>query len=340
MRTTAAGAAVFFLVLTCVGGCRRQQPDASKVVVYTSVDQIYAQQVFDLFTERTGIQVLQVTDTEAGKTTGLFNRLLAERDRPRADVFWNGEICRTIELADAGIAGDVSALVPDDLPRRWADPEGRWIAFSLRARVIVYNTYMLEREDVPTTLEELTAERWRGQVAIAKPLFGTTATHAAALYEVWGEERTDAFFQGLRANRARVVEGNSVVRDMVARGAVPLGLTDTDDCFAGMIDGKPLDFVLPDQDGIGTLAIPNSVMIVAGGPNPEAARRFVRFLLEPQVEQSLAFARARQVPVRQTVPRPDDLSRLAGLRAMDVDYGRVAARMGDTARRMEEIFLR
>lgn len=326
------------------GGCGAR--DEAEVVVYTSVDQVYAREVFQRFTQQTGVRVLAVFDTEAGKTTGLYRRLLAESRRPRADVFWNGELTRTIQLAQAGLAEDLSDLVPPDLPSRWVDEGGRWVAFSLRARVIVYNTELLSPAQVPRTLRELTEERWRGKVVMANPLFGTTATHVAALYEALGEQAAEEFLRALKANEVRIVEGNSVVRDVVARGEVPVGLTDTDDVFAGMAEGLPIDLVLPDQsdraDGpaLGTLLIPNSVMMVAGGPHPEAAREFVRFSLRPEVEELLAFSRARQLPARAQVPRPEALARLGSVRAMEVDYRRVAERMPEVARRVEALFLR
>ncbi|MFH0963189.1 MAG: extracellular solute-binding protein [Planctomycetota bacterium] len=322
-------------------GCApRQRPGDAEVVVYTSVDQVYAKDVFDLFEKETGIQVREVFDTEAAKTTGLYQRLLSEGRRPRADVFWNNEITRTIQLADARLAADLSAEVPDDIPREWLDDAGRWAAFSLRARVIVYNTEMVQAAGAPRRLAELTTEKWRGKVAIANPLFGTTAAHVAALYEVLGETQAERFLAGLKANDARIMEGNSAVRDAVGRGQVPVGLTDSDDFFAGLLEGQPLAVVLPDQDGPGTLVIPNSVMIVEGGPHPVQARRFVRFLLRLDVEEHLAFAPARQIPVRDHARRPADLEQFDGIRGMTVDYRALARRMPATAQRVEEILLK
>ncbi len=322
------------------GGCQREGSEALEVIVYTSVDQEYATRVFDLFAEKTGVSVRAVFDTEAGKTTGLYRRLMAERRRPRADVFWNNEICRTIQIAEAGLAKDISDLVPQDLSKQWLDPDGCWAAFSLRARVIVYNTNLLKPEDVPKSLQELAEEKWRGKVVMANPLFGTTASHMAALYLALGDEGAESFLLALKANDVRLVEGNSVVRDVVARGEMPLGLTDTDDVFAGIQDGMPIALALPDQDGIGTFTMPNSVAIIAGGPNPETARMFVQFLLTPEVEALLAHGRPRQIPVRAEVSRPPELTDLADLRPMDVDYRQVAARMPKTARDLERIFLR
>ena len=54
------------------------------------------------FTQETGIAVKAVYDSEAQKTTGLVTRIIAERGRPRADVFWNNEVAQTIVLKDKG----------------------------------------------------------------------------------------------------------------------------------------------------------------------------------------------------------------------------------------------
>lgn len=339
MRGALMAAAVGVLV-AMLAGCPSGRPDG-QVVVYTSVDQVYADRLFRAFTNETGVRVLPVYDTEAGKTTGLYQRLLAERHHPTADVFWNNEICRTIQLADEGIGADLSGLVPDDLPRRWVDSAGRWAAFSLRARVIVYNTNLLDAANAPQSVLEFTDPKWRGKLAMANPLFGTTATHAAALYETLGEARAEAFFKDLKANDTRIVEGNSVVRDLVARGDVWAGLTDTDDVFSGMDEGMPIAQVVPDREGMGTLVIPNSVLLIAGGPHPTTGRQFARWILSAEAERLLAFERARQVPVRAAVDRPEVLKTLCdGARQMDVDYRAVAGRMTEVARRMEMIFLR
>lgn len=337
MKTTIASIAIALGALV-MWGCSGDSKGTGSVVVYTSVDQVYAREVFKRFAEETGIVVLPVFDTEAQKTTGLYRRLLAERDRPQADVFWNGEICRTLQLVEEGLAADLGPVAPEGFPSQWIGPGRRWAAFSLRVRVIVYNVDMVKPEEAPTTLAELSSDRWKKRYAMANPVFGTSATHAAALYEALGDDAADALWRALAANAARIVEGNAVVRDLVARGDVPVGLTDSDDFYAGLLDGKPIAAVAVDQSSIGAFVIPNSVMILAGAPHEESARTFVRYLLAPGVEAMLASSRCRQLPVRDEVARPDDLDVFSDLKPMKVDYAKIAARMEATSRRMDEIF--
>jgi iron(III) transport system substrate-binding protein len=71
----------------------------SQVVVYAAQDQVYAEPILREFEKETGIKVKAVYDSEAVKTVGLANRLLAERSLPQCDVFWGNEEMRTRQLA-------------------------------------------------------------------------------------------------------------------------------------------------------------------------------------------------------------------------------------------------
>ncbi len=307
------------------------------VVVYTTTDQVEARKIFDAFERETGIEVKPVFDTEAQKTTGLAMRLMAEKSRPQADVFWNNELSRTLMLFDEGVLAPYQSPSAADIPDRWKDDSGKWASFSWRARVIVYNTEKVTAEDAPKTLEELAAAKWKNQVAIANPLFGTTACHTAGLADVWGEDKALEYFVRLRANGARVYEGNSVVRDAVAGGEVLVGLTDTDDVMAGKARGMKIEMVFPDQgEGSGTLVIPNSVALVAGAPHEKEARQLADYLLSRDVERVFSAGGTGQFPVR------DDLA--AGipeaprdLRVLAVDWASVAANTTAFSRKVSEV---
>jgi len=117
---------------------------------------------------------------ETSKTTGLVNRLIAEKNRPRADVFWNSEVGRTLVLKDKGVLAPYRSPAAQDIPAQFKDREDYWTGFAARARVLIYNTELLEASEVPQSIFQLTQPQWKGKVALAYPLFGTTATHVAA----------------------------------------------------------------------------------------------------------------------------------------------------------------
>src|SRR5688500_9593836 len=86
--------------LFLLAGCGR---NSREVVVYASQDQVYAEPILQEFSRATGVKALAVYDSEAVKTVGLVNRLLAEKSNPQCDVFWNNEALRTHQLDRQGV---------------------------------------------------------------------------------------------------------------------------------------------------------------------------------------------------------------------------------------------
>ena len=199
---------------------------------------------------------------------------------------------------------------------------------------------MLKKADLPKSIFELMEPRWKGKVSLAYPLFGTTATHAAALFANLGKDKAKQYFQALKANGVKIVDGNASSRDRVADGTVAIGFTDTDDAYVAIKQGRPVDIVWPDKDGMGTLLIPNTVALIKGGPNPEAGKKFIDFLLSKEVEQMLAFSDAGQIPVRADVKRPPHVPSPDKIKVMDVDFEEVAAQMEPSGRFLQKLFVR
>jgi iron(III) transport system substrate-binding protein len=294
------------LVLVCCG--RGGGPATPEVVLYSSVDDFLLREVVAAFEKETGVRVRLVGDTEATKTTGLVERLLSERSRPRADVWWSSEPFGTIRLSREGLLEVyASTAVPADWPLRGA--RGDWYGFANRARVIVYNTARVSEDEAPRRLGELVEPRFRGRIGIARPQFGTTRGHMGYVLDACGGEAFAAWVAGLKANQVRIYDGNASVVRGVAQGEVDVGLTDTDDVWSGQRNQWPVAMVYETADaqrgeGLcspGPMLVPNTVALVKGGPNPEAARRLIDFLLSPQVERMMARSDSRNIPVRAEV---------------------------------------
>jgi len=287
-------------------GCR--PGTGEEVTLYCSVDEPFAREVVAAYALQTGVQVQLKTDTEAGKTTGLVNRIIAERSNPRADVFWSSELFHTIRLGRAGLLAEFRPQA-EGIPDRYRDPQGRWIAFGLRARVIAYNTRLVKADELPARWRDIADPRWKGRLGVANPLFGTTRGHFAAMLALWGEPDYIAFLQELReTTEGRLTDGNATAARLVGRGELHLCATDTDDVYARQARGEPVDMVFPDMGDGGTLLIPNSVAVLAGAPHPEAARRLAEFIASEQTERMLARSASRNIPVRPSLRRELDIS--------------------------------
>ena len=328
----------FAVIVVLVMGCAKE--GQKEVVIYTSVDQIFSEPILKDFERMTGIKVKAVYDVEASKTTGLVNRLLAEKGRPQCDVFWNSEIGRTIILKQKGVLTPYRSPSAEDIPPIFRDKDNYWTGFAARARVLVYNTKLLKKDDLPKSIFELIEPQWKGKVALAYPLFGTTATHVAALYVNLGKEKAEGYLKALKANEVVIVDGNAVARDMVVEGQVPIAFTDTDDVNVAVQSGKPVDMIYPDKNDIGTLLIPNTVALIKGCPHPETGKQLIDYLLSKEVEGKLAFCESAQMPVRDDVHKPAHVPEFSSVTAMEVDYYQVAASMDEAARFCQSLFIR
>jgi iron(III) transport system substrate-binding protein len=320
-----------FLLLAAAGliGCKPGDKPSDTVVVYTSVDDVFARPVCEQFQRQTGIELKLVPDTEETKSTGLLNRLIAEKARPQADVFWSGDPVRAAVLKARGISAPFKPASPADATGRFSDSAGHWSALSARARVLIVNTDLVPVADTPRSLQAFLDPKWRGKACLANPLFGTTSMHAAALFETRGEAKAKEFFEGLRANGVKILSSNGEVKRRVASGEFAFGLTDTDDASVAMKEGKPVTMVYPDQDGTGTLLVPNAAVLIANGPNPENGRKLIDYLLSPAVEQALAESEAAQMPLRPGVPVPANVKRVEEIKAMALDYEKLGARLDE-----------
>ncbi len=297
-----AGASAGF----ALGACRRRVTAGSEpVVLYTSADAFLVQQVTAAFTTLSGVEVRAVTDSEATKTTGLVGRLMAERSSPRAEVWWSSEVMGTVGLARAGLMTPSAPASLAEFSGSWpgglCDSQGLWWGFGQRARAVVYSTSRIKDRDIPSSLEALAAFTPSGRVGIAQPQFGTTRTHMAWVVSLLGDEKARGLFRRLRDN-CRLYPGNSAVVRAVAQGECDVGLTDTDDVWAGLSNGWALghSFGVGPADGQ-ALLIPNTVALLSRGAVRKEARALVDFLCSVECERLLAMSESRNIPIRDDV---------------------------------------
>lgn len=306
--------------LLTLSGCERKQ-SAGVISVYCAVDEPYASKIFAEFEKETGIHLAPLYDIESSKSVGLAGKLEAEREHPRADVWWGSEAFLTSRLASEGVLDRYDSPSAADIAPEFKDPQGMWAGVGLRARVLAVGQ---PPPPFPVKgLQDLLDPRLKNKIAIARPTAGATGAHVAALYVTWGPDKARAFLRGLHDNGVSLLGGNAEVADQVGAGSFQLGLTDSDDVTHAAANGGRLTSVVPDQDDGGTLAMPTTVALIKGARHPDGAKKLIDFLLSRQTEQRLIdlhFARW------STRAGPN------GIKAMKVDYRKAAEIYGQSTR--------
>lgn len=328
---------ILLLILLC--GCSFDSSD--EVVVYTALDREFSQPILDRFTQESRIRTLPKYDVESTKTVGLTSAIIAEASRPRCDVFWNNEILNTLRLQEKGLLEVYHSPAAQSYPEMYRDPDGHWHGFAARARILIVNRNEVPEDERPKSIHDLLDPKWKGKIGIAKPLFGTTATHAACLFAEWGDEQAKDFFERLKANDVKVMSGNKQVAMAAGTGEIAFGLTDTDDALVEIDHASPVVIVYPDrgEDELGTLFIPNTLGIVKGCRHPESARKLVDFLLSPGVEKELALAPSGQIPLNPEVEVKPKVETPRTVKAMPVDFSAAAKKWDRVAKYLREEFL-
>jgi len=306
-----------------MGGCK--QTPKHEVVVYVSEDQVFSEPILKDFEKETGIHVRAVYDTEETKSTGVMNRLIAEKNNPQADVYWANEPIRVIVLKQKGITTPYFSKNAKEIPALFKDADGHWTGFSARARVLLHS----EDSKPPESIMDYVNEQYKGKAVIANPLFGTTSVWFAALFSLWGDEKASSFMEALKKNGVKVSTSNGESTTLVARKESQFSLVDSDDSTNAIREGKPVRQSIPDQQpgGLGCLILPNAVVLIKGGPNNENGKKLIDFLLRPETERKLAYAACAQIPLHPRVQTPATVPNLEQIIPMQVDYERVADKL-------------
>jgi iron(III) transport system substrate-binding protein len=174
-------------ILAMLAGCGTRPGAISKtVVIYVSEDQVFSEPVLKDFEKKTGVQVKAVFDAEEAKSTGVMNRLLAEKNNPQADVYWANEPLRADVLRQQGISTPFKPENARQIPEQFKDAQGYWTGFSARARLLVVNR---AAKNKPAGVLAYLDPKTKGKAVIANPLFGTTTAQMAALFAVCGATR-------------------------------------------------------------------------------------------------------------------------------------------------------
>ncbi len=327
------------LLIIFLSGCISDS-GGQQLVVYTSRDQYFSEPVLLDFEAQTGIKVLAVYDTGATKTAGIVNRIIAESNNPRADVFWNSEISRTLLLKRKGLLSAYISPNTARIPSEFKDPEGYWTGFGARARVFIYNKDLISEDQVPESIFDLEDPAYKGMFCVGKPWLGTMATHNAIIFLSMGDEGAKEHFINVRDNGAVVLVGNSAVRNAVGKGRIPFGIIDTSDALEAINYGMPVGIKVPDQgkDHKGAVLIPNTIALIKGARNEDNAKKFIDYMLSRQVEENLAKSISGQIPLGSDVEVPDSITGGNKIVFMKTDYVLASQKMETSNRALMEIF--
>ena len=334
MKKLAAGLLCAAAVLSCqaafLTGCGRPlaedtffsdvslPPAESRLTVATSHKKEVWWPVVREFEERTGIWV----DVIEGGTNELLQKIEESGDVPAADVMFGGGV-ESLE-AHAGLFLPYRPLGDDDIDPRYRSGDGAWTPFSALPVVLVYNTKLVEKNRL-MSWEDLLKDEFRGRIAFADPeRSGSSFTALVTMDLASG----DPEFAGRFADQldGKLLENSGDVVTAVSDGSALAGITLEETALRKIAEGANIALAYPAE---GTSAVPDGTAVVRGTKREEAAKRFVDFTVDPDVQALLPERLCRRPVLENTdagvltaagLPAPETL------KLIDYDVQDAAAR--------------
>ncbi|MDJ0922966.1 MAG: iron ABC transporter substrate-binding protein [Acidimicrobiia bacterium] len=325
MRLAAMAIALALAVTSCGEG-------SETITIYSGRTENLIGPLLDEFSDSTGIDV----EVRYGQSADLALLIDQEGDRSPADVFISQSPGAVGFLAGNDRLAPIGEGVLDLVPAEFRNSDGKWVGMSGRVRVIVYNEDLVDPSELPDSILELTAERFRGRVAVA-PANGSFQDFVTAMRETTGDDATLEWLEGLVANDAQTYTNNSSIVQAVGRGDVPMGLVNHYYNLRAQAEDPGVvsqNYFFPDGD-IGSLLIATAAGVISTTDDAELADRFVEFMLSPAAQEFLS-EETFEYPLASGIQSPDGLPPLSSIDVATYDFDRLGGGLERTKELIDE----
>jgi len=245
--------------------------DAGDLVIYSGRGESLVGELINRFEQQTGIDV----KVRYGNTAGMALAISEEGDRSPADVYYGQDAGALAFLAEEGLTARLPADITAMVDSEFQDDDGRWIATSGRARVLIISPERVPNP--PDSVFDLVDPEWNGRIGWA-PTSGSFQAFVTAMRQIHGEVVTEAWLRGMIANDVRVYPKNTPQVQAVGDGELDIGLVNHYYLFRFDADW-PAENHFTDAGGAGALINVAGVAMLESTTNRANALRFIRFLL-------------------------------------------------------------
>jgi ABC-type Fe3+ transport system, periplasmic component len=297
----------------------------AKVVVYTAHEDSILNALAPRFEKETGIK-LEYVKLASGD---VINRAKAEAANPQADVIWS--------IGGEQLEAESAILAPYT-PKEWdkINPVYKvgtnWLPYTGIMNVFIVNTKMVAADKMPKTWTDLTDARFAKLISSARAdKSGSSYMQLCNTLLVYKDKGWDVY-KGIMKNMVVSASSGSVPK-FVNDGEQAVGITLEDNAFRYVQGGGPVKIVYPAD---GTVAAPDGIALLKGGPNPEAGKAFIDWCLSKPVQEYLVDNMFRR-SVRTDCKDPPGLPAIKTIKTIPYDFGWAAKNKDDYAKKFADI---
>jgi iron(III) transport system substrate-binding protein len=254
-------------------------PKASgKISIYSALNQSTNDAFFAAFKAAVpGIDVELLPLAAAG---ALQTRIISEKNSPKGDIFVGGDRAFHAGLAKQGLLEKYVSPNAAAIPAAYKDPNGFWTGWYVGIFAFVHNTTRLSEvgNKKPATWDDLLDPVWKGKIVMPSPITtGGGYIFLATQVFRFGMDETKAmaFMKSFHTNVAQYIDSSPNAIQFVSQGQFVGAPNWAHDILTTKAKGDPvdLDIIADTGNEVG------SVSIIKGGPNTEASKAFVDWML-------------------------------------------------------------
>ncbi|HCT79450.1 MAG TPA: iron ABC transporter substrate-binding protein [Micromonosporaceae bacterium] len=325
MRKLLASTALALVALSATACANDTKPadtapqSDKKITVYSGRSESLIKPLLENFKTASGITV----EVRYGDTAAMAAQLLEEGDKSPADLFFAQDAGALGAVAKKGLFSKLPADVLSKVPTAYQAKTGEWVGVTGRSRVLVYNSDLVTKDQLPKSVLELTDPKWKGKVGIA-PTNGSFQAFVTALRVQQGEAKAKEFLTGLKANEAQIRPNNGQIVADVNSGKLSVGLVNHYYVYEkAKADGTTADKLkaqlhfFPEGD-IGALVNVAGLGIMKKAEKDPDVKVFVDYLLGTEGQKYFA-EKTYEYPLIAGVATAPNLPELKALKVPSVD---------------------
>ncbi|HEY9836779.1 MAG TPA: iron ABC transporter substrate-binding protein [Vampirovibrionales bacterium] len=308
-------------ILLSLGGIRVVMAQGKTLVIYYGRNENLIAPVIEKARQELGLNI----EVRYGDTAELAIALLEEGRNSRADLFFAQDAGALGAMAQARRTVALPQPLLNQVDARFRSRNGQWVGISGRARVVDYNTQLVQRNELPKNIWELTQPKWRGKVGWS-PTNGSFQAFITAMRSTAGDDRTLEWLRAMKANGAVAYRNNTTIVEALGRGEVHLGLVNNYYLSRFIAENPSFPVAHHYMSGdIGSMINVAGIAIMDTNDQKADAEKFIEYLLKPESQDYFAQQTteyplisgveppAKQIPISQINPPNIDLSNLADL---------------------------
>lgn len=313
--------AIGLFLLSFVPACSNDNSDAQddraqSLLVYSGRGEDLVQPLMEDLDEQTDFNI----EVRYAPSTELAAQLRTEGEDTPADVFYAQDAGSLGAVAEAGLF----ATLPDDILNlvepRFRSSTGAWVGVTGRARVINYNTNNVSEDELPSSIWDLTNDKWEGRVGWA-PQNSSFQSFVTALRHVEGEDRARQWLEEMMDNNVQSYGDNTPIVKALNRGEIDIGLVNN--YYLHQLREENENFSVGEHytDGdAGSMINVSGIGRLAPSNKEEIAHEFIRLLLEQEAQQYFA-SETYEYPLIPGVEPPAGQRPLSEIETPDINLG-------------------